>query len=90
MHRIEATVNGRVQLVMFRDFVNRKAQKLLLSGTVQNIEDGSVKVVAEGERDALEKLVAYLQEGPLLAHVDDVSVVWQSPEGTFSDFKVIF
>ena len=42
-------VYGRVQLVMYRDFTQRKAKKLGLTGYVINQKDKTVKVVAEGK-----------------------------------------
>jgi acylphosphatase len=74
--RIEALVRGRVQMVMFRDFVQRHAKKLGLSGWVQNEQDGTVRVVAQGERTAIEQLLARLHTGPLFARVDDVAVIY--------------
>ena len=41
MEQLRATVSGRVQLVMFRDFVQRKASGLKLTGEVQNLPDGT-------------------------------------------------
>ena len=51
-----STIRGRVQGVMFRDFIQRKAQSLSLVGTVQNRPDASVEVVAVGEEENLKKL----------------------------------
>ena len=47
--RLECQVFGRVQLVMFRDFVTRKARARGIVGTVKNNPDGSVSVVAQGD-----------------------------------------
>ncbi|MBX9765325.1 acylphosphatase [Patescibacteria group bacterium] len=85
---LKATISGRVQLVMFRDFVQRKATALGLSGSVRNVEDGTVEVFAEGEKSALEKLVTHLHKGPLLARVDGVAVEWKEPEGKFKGFSI--
>ena len=41
--RLEVIVSGRVQMVMFRDFVQRKASSLKLVGEVQNLPDGTVR-----------------------------------------------
>ena len=79
--RMEALVRGRVQMVMFRDFVQRRAQKLGLAGWVQNKQDGTVRVVAEGERTAIEQLLARLHTGPLFARVDDVAVIYTDTRG---------
>lgn len=86
--RLEATVTGRVQLVMYRDFATRKARGLKLTGEVQNIPDGSVRVVAEGPRKQLETYMTKLRKGSLLSRVDAVSGAWLPATGTYSTFSI--
>lgn len=86
--RIEAIISGRVQGVMFRDFACRKARGLKLTGEVQNLRDGTVRVVAEGPREVIEKFVEKLKEGSLLARVEDVSVSWHAPTNTYRTFAI--
>ena len=86
--RLEVIVSGRVQMVMFRDFVQRKASSLKLVGEVQNLPDGTVRVLAEGEHAQLEKLLAKLKHGPLLAKVENISTQWSSATNTYSSFKI--
>ncbi|MGH9584382.1 MAG: acylphosphatase [Bryobacteraceae bacterium] len=62
-------VDGRVQGVGFRYFVQEKAAKLGLTGWVRNLGDGRVEVYAAGPRDKLSDLAAALHAGPPLAHV---------------------
>lgn len=88
MEGLRAVISGRVQLVMFRDFVQRKASKLKLVGAVRNLPDGTVEVIAEGENTELEVLVESLKQGPLLARVDGVAVEWREPTGTFEGFSI--
>ena len=88
--QIECLITGRVQLVMFRDFAQRKARKLGLAGTVENFQDGSVKVIAQGAEKNLIKYIHYLNKGPILAKVKDVSVRWREIKESFEDFKIIF
>lgn len=88
MQEIRAKVYGRVQMVMFRDFVQRKASGLRLVGQVQNLPDGSVAVVAQGERAVLEKLVERLHEGSVLSKVEKVEVVWGQPTQEFRNFSI--
>ena len=87
---IRATVSGRVQLVMYRDFAQRKARGLKLIGTVQNLKNGTVEVIAEGSQEKLDAYVEKLKGGPLLARVDAVQVEWREPLGTFTDFVILF
>ena len=77
-------------MVMFRDFIQRKARALGIAGTVENREDGSVRVLAQGIDSALEKLVEHLHKGPFLARVARVTVSWKKPVETLRDFKIIY
>ena len=52
-----------------------------ITGWVHNRPDGSVEAVLEGERDAVERLVAFLREGPRGARVDWVDVASEEPQG---------
>lgn len=83
-----AIVSGRVQLVMFRDFVQRKASALGLTGTVKNLPDNTVAVIAEGDESKLQELLTHLKRGPLLARVDEVTVEWKQPTGNFRGFSI--
>jgi acylphosphatase len=88
MERLHAVVRGDVQGVGFRYFVQRTAQRLGLRGWVRNNDDGSVEVVAEGERGPLEELSRALKEGPRAARVDRVETRWPSATGTFRGFDL--
>jgi len=88
--RLECQIFGRVQVVMFRDFTKRQARSLGLTGTVENLEDGSVLVVAEGEEEKLRELLVYLKRGPIFARVDRLEENWLEATGEFSDFKILF
>jgi acylphosphatase len=91
MPRIEAKITGRVQMVMFRDFAQRKARGLRLVGTVQNMKDGSVAVVAEGEEEALKKFVVLLHKGSIFAKVEEVETKWNGETtGEFKRFTIIY
>jgi len=88
---LHATVRGRVQGVNFRDFVYRRAISLGLTGYVHNLPDmRSVEVVAEGQRERLELLLAHLREGPQRARVDSVEVQWGEASGQYTQFRVAF
>ncbi|TMD04953.1 MAG: acylphosphatase [Chloroflexi bacterium] len=88
--RLTAHVRGDVQGVGFRDYVQRTAAELGLAGWVRNLPDGTVECVAEGPRDALEKLLSRLQRGPSLADVDNVDVDWGPAQGHVRGFQVRF
>lgn len=77
-------------MVMFRDFVQRNAQKRRLAGKVWNNTDGSVEFVAEGPQDALSELLSLVQKGPVLARVDSVEEKWTEATGEFADFRISY
>lgn len=77
-------------MVMYRDFAQRMAWLLKLKGEVQNLKDGTVRVVAEGREDALERYIQKLHRGPLLARVDGVEVVWSEAAGGYEKFSITY
>ncbi len=85
---VRATVYGRVQGVFFRTFVEEHAQLLGLRGYVRNLPSGDVEVVAEGERERVEKMVEYLKRGPPAAIVRRVVTSWSEYTGNYSSFRV--
>ena len=87
---IRCIIEGRVQMVMFRDFAQRKARGLELVGWVKNLDNGTVEVVAQGTPDQLKDYIAQLHEGSILSRVDSVSVEWRAPSGHFDDFIIAY
>jgi acylphosphatase len=67
--------------VGFRFYVRERAALEGLAGWVRNLQDGSVEVEAEGEREGVERLERGLRHGPAGARVDSVDVVEVTPEG---------
>lgn len=86
--RLEAIVRGRVQGVYYRQTTVQTARALGVTGWVANLRNGNVKVVAEGTRPALDRLLAWLHTGPAMAHVDDVEADWSEATGQFAGFDV--
>ncbi len=77
-------------MVMYRDFTQRSGKKLGLTGTVQNLSDGTVKVIAQGEKVKLEELLLRLKKGSLLSRVDRVEETWGTPLDTFTKFTISY
>ena len=84
----EILVEGRVQGVGYRNYVERKAQQLGLAGYVMNMKDGRVRVRVEGLRETIDGLLRDLEKGPPLARVEQVSVTWRPATGRFSAFGI--
>jgi len=89
MKRITAVARGRVQGVGYRYFVTDCARLAGVCGFVKNKPDGSVLIVAEGEREELrvfQKLVR-ASDDPLI-RVDTLSVGTSEANGEFAGFWV--
>jgi acylphosphatase len=87
-HRLSARITGRVQGVGFRNFTLRNARDLDLTGWVRNEPDGSVRLEAEGSRDALGELHDAVQRGPHAARVENVEADWSTADDAFDVFEV--
>jgi acylphosphatase len=81
MVRRRVTARGHVQGVFFRETTRRRALAENVTGWVCNRTDGTVEAVFEGDREAVERLVAFVREGPRGARVDWVDVVSEDVEG---------
>ena len=74
MSAIDVVVSGRVQMVGFRAFTRRNAILLGVRGYVENMGDGKVHAVLEGEGYQVEKLLEMVRQGPQSSEVRDVKV----------------
>src|SRR5690348_8550570 len=81
-------VRGRVQGVGFRWFVEREAHMLGIAGWVRNNSDGSVEVLAVGNRDQLIGLRSRLRQGPRAARVDDVEEFEANSQPNLKSFRI--
>lgn len=79
--RVVARVEGRVQGVGFRWFVQDVAARLGLCGSATNLPDGTVEVVAEGPRQACEQLIEELRGDRSPGQVRDLTLTWEPPTG---------
>ena len=86
--RLQVVVRGRVQGVGFRFFAQREAEALSLTGWVANRRDRSVEVVAEGPRDALDRLLQSLRRGPASAQVTAIQHDFLPATHEFDEFRV--
>ena len=86
--RLHVSLEGRVQGVSFRYFVNENAHRLNITGWVRNRWDGSVELIAEGKRTDLEALLAEVRRGPRSSKVLGIKTDWQKATGEFQDFRI--
>ncbi len=92
MKRVRAVIKvyGVVQGVGYRAYIYRIARTLGLVGYVKNLEDGSVLIVAEGDKDSIDKLLEYASRGPPAAIVEHIDVKMEEPKNEFNVFYIDF
>ena len=88
--RAHAIISGRVQGVFFRMETKRAADGLGVLGWVKNQLDGTVEAVFEGDRDRVEAVLDWCNEGPPPADVTAVKVEWEDYTGEFKGFDINF
>ena len=87
--RIKITVSGVVQGVGYRYFAYRTAHKLALNGYAKNRNDGTVEIVAEGDRKKLLHLIEELRIGPPGSAVDNFQIKWEDPKNDLNEFRIL-
>ncbi|MCE5255871.1 MAG: acylphosphatase [Spirochaetaceae bacterium] len=88
MKAFHAIISGDVQGVGFRVSAAYKARSLGITGWVENRGDGSVEVWAEGDETDLEEFHRWLWQGPSMASVQDVTMTWEPPLGSYRSFGI--
>ena len=88
--RAHAIISGRVQGVFFRMETKRAADRIGVSGWVRNQRDGTVEAMFEGDRDKVDAVLEWCNQGPPSAKVTDVNVEWQDYAGEFNRFDITF
>ena len=62
MRRANIGIKGNVQMAGFRTFIKNIADSVNVKGFAENLDDGSVKVVCEGEEEELNVLINLIKE----------------------------
>ena len=86
MKKIRAVVSGTIQNVGYRTKVIGFARVFDLTGFVQNLDDGRVRIIAEGEENNLNAFISAIRIANTLISVDDVEVEYADVTGDFDDF----
>jgi acylphosphatase len=81
-------VSGRVQGVGFRYYVQDHASVEGVHGYVQNLPDGRVEALIEGDEESVVRVERALRRGPSGARIDDVVVESAVPSGRATGFSV--
>lgn len=86
--RVHIYVFGVVQGVFFRANTQEQASMLGITGWVKNKSDGSVEIVAEGEKGQLDALVQWTKHGPSTANVTKHQYIWEEYKNEFKNFEI--
>jgi acylphosphatase len=85
---VHIRVEGRVQGVGYRAFVEMRAAELGLTGWVRNRRDGSVEAVLQGSPDAVEAVLDACRAGPPASRVARLDIIGEGV-GAFDGFDVL-
>ncbi len=87
--RCHLYIGGQVQGVYFRAATRDQARMLGVTGWVRNLPDGRVEVLAEGNKDSVDALVAWCRRGPPGARVEGVDMTQEDYMGQYAEFSVV-
>ena len=71
---VKLKIIGRVQGVGFRFWVKVQAQKLKINGYAKNLRDGSVEILASGNKTKIKELEKICNEGPSNAYIKSINL----------------
>jgi len=87
--RMSVLYSGRVQGVGFRYTAKTVAAGFELTGTVKNLADGRVELIAEGAPGELEAFRAAIHDAGLAGFIRDEQVVWADAKNEFRGFEIV-
>tara|TARA_B100001778_G_C18440607_1_gene562135 strand:+ start:102 stop:380 length:279 start_codon:yes stop_codon:yes gene_type:complete len=87
--RVNVHYSGRVQGVGFRYIVKSLVPGYEVLGTVKNLPDGRVEMVAEGQQVELEDFLQAIRDSGLRRNIQDEELVWGEAEDKFRGFNII-
>lgn len=87
-HRLTHYFSGHVQGVGFRYRVKTLANGFELTGTVRNLDDGRVELVAEGARTELEEFLQAIRDSEIGRFIRNEQSDWSDAKNEFRGFEV--
>jgi acylphosphatase len=81
--------SGRVQGVGFRYTIKTVAAGFEATGTVRNLPDGRVELVAEGPRAELEAFRQAIRDAGLEHFIRNEDASWSEATGEFRGFEIV-
>ena len=87
--RLQVFYSGTVQGVGFRYTVKSLANGFEVAGTVRNLPDGRVELVAEGTKDELSAFQQAIRESELGHFIRKEDTAWNTPTGELRGFEIV-
>ena len=81
-------MTGRVQGVGYRAATFREAARHSLQGYVRNLPDGRVEAVFMGKPADVDHMLSWCTKGPVIAQVESLQVVEETPDTSLSPFAI--
>jgi len=88
MKRARIIVKGRVQRVGYRDEVQEIARRLGIKGFVENIKPYDIRIVTEGEDEAISEFIERIKIKRFPIDVESVEVSFEDFKGEFEYFEI--
>ena len=88
MERVMVLYSGRVQGVGFRYTVRQIARGYDATGTVRNLPDGRVELIAEGARSELKSFLDGIAQSELSGFIARQHETWQPAQGNLRGFAI--
>jgi acylphosphatase len=86
--RVRILYSGQVQGVGFRFASERAALSLGLKGWVENLSDGRVEVMCEGEEDPIKEFIVKI-DMIFGMYIRNADVEWSGATGEFDGFDIL-
>ena len=81
VRQVRVIYSGEVQGVGFRYTARGIANGLGVAGGVENLDDGSVRLVAEGPEAVLKRLLLQIRISRVGGHIANEQIEWGEPAG---------
>jgi len=86
MKRLTAFVSGKVQRVGYRARVIQLANGLGLKGVIENLSDGRVRIIAEGDEEKMKLFEGAIDIKNTFIQVTSIEKSYSQPYGEFDGF----
>ena len=86
MKRLTAYISGKVQRVGYRARVIQLANGLGIKGIIENLSDGRVRIIAEGDEEKIKLFEGSIDIKNTLIQVTSIEKIYSQPYGEFGSF----